>query len=176
MMVRFNLYIMRSSKFKNFNTKQMSIIRITMRDYFIHYIHTCTYKLQFSCCKIMMTVICKLSAHYVYVINVYFSNCVIKIGFRYLPSNGWHQNHYTSFNDYGNNRYSWRRHQMETTSASLAFVWGLHRVRTNREARDLRRHLAHYDVIVMIVVSYGQSQGRVITSTSPFACCYLSPG
>ena len=68
--------------------------------------------------------ICKLSAHYVYIIYVYFSNCVIQIGFRELPSNGWHQNHCTSCNDYVNNRYSWWRHQMETFSALLAICAG----------------------------------------------------
>ena len=70
---------------------------------------------------------------------------------------------------------SWWRHQMETFSASLAFVWGIHRSPVNsphkgqwrgalmftlicagingwvntREAGDLRRYRPHYDVIVM---------------------------
>ena len=69
----------------------------------------------------------------------------------------------------------WWRHQMETFSASLPFVRGIHRLTVssphkgqwrgalmfslvcawvnalvnNREARDLRRHRAHYDVVVM---------------------------
>ena len=69
----------------------------------------------------------------------------------------------------------WWRHQMETFSVSLAFVRGIHRSPVNsphkgqwrgalmfslicawincwvnnREAVDLRRHRAHYDVIVM---------------------------
>ena len=68
------------------------------------------------------------------------------------------------------------RHQMETFSVSLAFVWGIHRSLVNSphkgkwhgvlmfslictwinawvnncEAGDLRRHHAHYDIIVMI--------------------------
>ena len=58
---------------------------------------------------------------------------------------------------------SWWRHQMETFSASLAFVRGIHRGplmfalicvwingwANNREAGDLIRHRAHYDVIVI---------------------------
>ena len=58
---------------------------------------------------------------------------------------------------------SWWRHQMETFSASLDFVRGIHRGplmfalicvwingwANNREAGDLTRHRAHYDVIVM---------------------------
>ena len=73
---------------------------------------------------------------------------------------------------------SWWRHQMEPFSASLAFVWGIHRSAVNsphkgqwrgalmlslictwinarvntREAGDLRRHHAHCDVIVMGVM------------------------
>ena len=69
----------------------------------------------------------------------------------------------------------WWRHQMETFSALLAFVWGIHRWPVNsphkgkwrgvlmfslicawingwvnkREAGDLRRHRAHYDVTIM---------------------------
>ena len=75
---------------------------------------------------------------------------------------------------------SWWRHQIETFSALLAFVRGIHRSPVNsphkrpvtrsfwcflwsalwiigwvnnREAGDLRRHRAHYDVIVMISIS-----------------------
>ena len=70
---------------------------------------------------------------------------------------------------------TWWRHQMETFSALLAFVRGIHRSPVNsshkgqwrgalmfsficawingwvnnREAGDLRRHRAHYDVVVM---------------------------
>ena len=73
--------------------------------------------------------------------------------------------------------FPWWRHQMETFSASLAFVRGIHRSpvnsphksqwcgalmftlsctwindwANNREAGDLRRHRAHDDVIVMIL-------------------------
>ena len=73
---------------------------------------------------------------------------------------------------------SWWRHQLETFSALLAFVRGIHRSPVNsphkdqwrgslmfsvicawinggvnsREAGDLRRHDTHYDVIVMILV------------------------
>ena len=73
----------------------------------------------------------------------------------------------------------WWRHQMETFSASLAFVRGIHRSLVNsphkgqwrgalvfslicawindwvntREAADLICHLAHYDVIVMIITA-----------------------
>ena len=57
--------------------------------------------------------------------------------------------------------FSWWRHQMETFSALLAFwrgalmfslvcVWINDRV-NSREAGDLRRYRAHYDVIVMYV-------------------------
>ena len=62
---------------------------------------------------------------------------------------------------------TWWRHQMETFSALLAFVRGIHRSPwrgvlmfsltcawinccvNNREAGDLRRHRAHYNVTVM---------------------------
>ena len=72
---------------------------------------------------------------------------------------------------------AWWRHQMETSSALLAFVRGIHRwpVKTphkaqwqgalifslicawtngwvnNQSAGDLRRHLIHYDVTVMVI-------------------------
>ena len=75
---------------------------------------------------------------------------------------------------------SWWRHHMETFSALLAFVRGIHRspvnsphkgqwrgalmfslicvwindwVINNREAGDLRRYRAHYDIIVMLISS-----------------------
>ena len=67
-------------------------------------------------------------------------------------SNGWQ------------NLVSWWGHQMKTFSASLAFVRGIHRwpansphkgqwrgalMCTSRDADDLRRHRAHYDVTIM---------------------------
>ena len=77
---------------------------------------------------------------------------------------------------------SWWRHQMETFSALLAFVRGIHRPPVNsshkgqwcralmfslicvwinnREAGDLRRHRGHYDVTVMIQ-----------TLSAPWALC-----
>ena len=53
-------------------------------------------------------------------------------------------------------RYTWWRHQMETFSALLAICAGNSPVPgrvNNREAGDLRRYRAHYDVIVMTITS-----------------------
>ena len=53
--------------------------------------------------------------------------------------------------------YSWWRHQMETFSALLAICVGNspHKGQwRNREACDMRRYRAHYDVSVMCVKSF----------------------
>ena len=48
--------------------------------------------------------------------------------------------------------YTWWRHQMETFSVLLAICAWINRWVNNREAGDLRRYRAHYDVIVMTKV------------------------
>ena len=92
---------------------------------------------------------------------------------------------------------SWWRHQMETFSALLAICAGNSPVTAlmfslicvwlngwvnNREAGDLRRHRAHYDVIVMIYNTIGSilSAGLLIAwclkkpKTWMFLWCHMS--
>ena len=90
--------------------------------------------------------------------------------------------------------FAWWRHQMETFSASLAFVRGIHRSLVNsphkgqwrgalmfslvcawisgwvnnREADDLRRHRSHYGVIVM-----GCSSTSIFASITMRSILYL---
>ena len=91
--------------------------------------------------------------------------------------------------------FTWWRHQMETFSALLAFLRGIHRWIpftkgqwrgalmfslicawingwvNSREAGDLRRHRAHYDVTVMIFSTltwYGLLKPLLVDATDPF--------
>ena len=94
---------------------------------------------------------------------------------------------------------SWWRHQMETFSALLAFCAGIHRSPMNSphkgqwrgalmfsvictringcandgDAGDLRRHLAHYDVIIMIDESLLKQDSRYLISLYTNGDSYL---
>ena len=83
---------------------------------------------------------------------------------------------------------TWWRHQMETFSALLALVRGIHRSPVNSphkgqwrwalmfslicawincwvnngDAGDLRRHSTHYDVTVMMLITWGRTSTRVL--------------
>ena len=98
----------------------------------------------------------------------------------YISQQIFHDIHQISFIFHNIYFITWWRHQMETFSRYWLFVWEIHRslvnpphqglwrgalmfslIRAwingwvkNREASDLRRHHAHYDVIVMIFIKY----------------------
>ena len=81
--------------------------------------------------------------------------------------------------------FAWRRHQMEIFSALLALCGGnspvnsphkgqwrgtlvsslicawIHGWVNNRKASDLRRHRAHYDIIVMMRITHWENRGRM---------------